>query len=248
MQRLKKLNGFQKILMVLMAAMVLVSTILYPVTMSQKGYLYKGELLKYRQEGENAVYTGSVYGTQTRFIVTADKAVTFQYGPVSYGPYTMREDPTAVPKNEMSPRPLTGVELLLGDEVIFRGGMTDFEGRVLAYGQEGGQEDSAEDDIGIDDYGYQNSVEPTTATILKLMRDPALTHKGAWWGWVAGVFCCVVTAISILFADELFRAQVSLQIRNVENIQPSDWEIFGRYATWIIFFFMALLAFFMGLQ
>ena len=43
------------------------------------------------------------------------------------------------------------------------------------------------------------------------------------------VFICVLNAVSILFADELFRWNLAFQIRNVDHAEPSDLEIAGRY-------------------
>ena len=48
--------------------------------------------------------------------------------------------------------------------------------------------------------------------------------------------------------DELFRWNLAFQIRNVENAEPSDWEIAGRYSGWTGMVIMALVIFIMGLQ
>ena len=52
-------------------------------------------------------------------------------------------------------------------------------------------------------------MEPSVSTILDLMDGPALTHKGAWLGWFGGVLICVIAALAMLFADELFRWNAS---------------------------------------
>ena len=38
-----------------------------------------------------------------------------------------------------------------------------------------------------------------------------------------------IWAISILFADELFRWHLSFRVWNADNLEPSDWELAGRY-------------------
>ena len=85
----------------------------------------------------------------------------------------------------------------------------------------------------------------TKSTILELMNDPELTHKGEWFG---AVFICVLNTISILFADELFRWNLAFRIRNVDYAEPSDWEIAGRYIGWTVLTIMALVFFIIGLQ
>ena len=90
--------------------------------------------------------------------------------------------------------------------------------------------------------------EPSLSTILELMGGPALTHKGDWLPYLLGVFLCTVTAVTILFADELFRFQLSFRVRDVENAEPTDLELFGRYVAWTVLPMAALVIFALGLQ
>ena len=66
--------------------------------------------------------------------------------------------------------------------------------------------------------------------------------------YLLGVFLCAVTAVTILFADELFRFQLSFRVRDVENAEPTDWELFGRYVAWTVLPIAALVIFALGLQ
>lgn len=245
MERIKELNGYQKGILVVVTAMLLVFTILYGVVTSQVGYSYKGALLVPSQEGENTVYAGKVYGVETRLTVTPEKTVELQYGEDSYGPYSIRVDSSAAPEGLDTSGNITGLELLRGDEVLFRGAVVDLGDSHLLYNQDGsiaGVQGSYEDSYGGEE------IEPSVSNVLDLLKGPELTHKGTWIGWAAGVFCCVVTALTILFADELFRFQLIFSIRNVEDAEPSEWEIMGRYITWTVIPIMALVVFIMGLQ
>ena len=80
------------------------------------------------------------------------------------------------------------------------------------------------------------------------MNDPELTHKGEWFAWFGALFICALNAISILFADELFRWNLAFRIRNADHAEPSDWEIAGRYIGWTVLSIMALVLFIIGLQ
>ena len=91
-------------------------------------------------------------------------------------------------------------------------------------------------------------MEPSASTILTLMSGPQLTHKGSWAVWIGGVLICAVTAISILFADELFRFALAFRIRDAEQAEPSDWEMTGRYISWTILPLITLWLFIQGLQ
>ena len=54
--------------------------------------------------------------------------------------------------------------------------------------------------------------------------------------------------LSILFADELFRWHLSFRVWNADNLEPSDWELAGRYISWTVLCVTALVVFVIGLQ
>ena len=76
----------------------------------------------------------------------------------------------------------------------------------------------------------------------------AMTHKGVWPLWACGVLLCALTAVSILFADELFRLGLALRIRDADCAQPSGLEIAGRYLSWTVLPAVALAVFVAGLK
>ena len=77
--------------------------------------------------------------------------------------------------------------------------------------------------------------EPDVYTILELMGQPELTNKGEWPLYLLGVFISVVSAVTILFADELFRLSLIFTLRDWDRAEPSEFEIAGRYISWTIF-------------
>ena len=52
----------------------------------------------------------------------------------------------------------------------------------------------------------------------------------------------------MLFADELFRWHLSFRVWNADHLEPSDWELAGRYISWTVLCVMALVLFIVGLQ
>lgn len=75
-----------------------------------------------------------------------------------------------------------------------------------------------------------------------------LTHKGSWLAWASCVMFCIITMLSILYADELFYWKLSFSIRDYEKAEPSDWEITSRYVVWTVFSLLIMQLFYMGLQ
>jgi hypothetical protein len=91
-------------------------------------------------------------------------------------------------------------------------------------------------------------MEPSASTVLRLMEGPELTHKGEWFAWFGGLFISLITVVSILFADELFRLHLVFRVRDVELVEPSDWEIAGRYIGWTLMGVLVLATYIMGLK
>ena len=254
MGKIKSLNGYQKGILIFMIVMALIFAVIYPVTISRVGYRYNDTILVPTQENGKTIYTGKIQGEQAQFIVAEDKSIQFQYGDKSYGTYTMKEDPTAIPKDSELVEEMTGVEIRNGDELLFRGGVWDAGDFYWLYNEEGtldslGFSVYTSNGIELDENGNViDRMEPSASTIYELMNEPELTHKGEAMAWFGAVFICILNALTMLFADELFRWNLAFQIRNVEKAEPSDWEIAQRYIVWTAMTIIALVVFIMGLQ
>ena len=249
-ERVRALDGYQKAILCILVLMVLGFSVLYFTTVSRVGYAYKDTLLVPTEEGGNTVYSGEIDGMPSSFTVTPDKTVTFQYGITTYGPYTVIKDETAVPKG----RDGKGVEVRLGDEILFRGSAqktsyglwltnedgTSFHGNITI---------SSSNGIITDENGnIIDQMAPSVSTLLELVYGPELTHKGSLWIWFFCVVLCIASAVSILFADELFRWNLSFLVRYAYDAEPSDWEISSRYIGWTLETIFAFIFFIVGLQ
>ncbi len=255
MEKIKSLTRYQKGVLLLMLVMAILFWAVYFMTISRVGFAYKGAILVPGRESGNTIYSGKIKGQQARFTVSEDKTVVFQYGDKTYGPYTAKEDPAAIPTDEEMAEYMTGVELLQGDSVLFRGGVLEHSDGYWLYNEDGGTLHNVgityvtSDGIERDENGDAiDPVEPSALTVLHLMNGPKLTHKGEWLAWFGAVFLCVLNALLILFADKLFRWNLKFQIRDADRAEPSDWEIAGRYIGWTALAIMALVLFIMGLQ
>ena len=121
MDRIRELDSYQKCILCILALLVLGFGALYAVTISRVGYEYRDTILVPTQENGATVYSGEIGGVPASFTVTESKTVTYRYGDKTYGPYTVTEDPTAVPAGKYG----TGVEVRLDGKIIFRGSYND---------------------------------------------------------------------------------------------------------------------------
>lgn len=243
MRRIHSLNLYQKGILLLLAALILVFAVVYGVVSARIGYAYHDSILVPSEENGTTVYTGKISGESATFTVTAN-TVTFQLDDLFYGPYTVREDPTAIPADKEA-HSLTGIEILDGNEVFFRGGISYSENDFHLFSQDNTSPFTII--VSSDPIDVRELWEPSAYTILELLDGPELTHKGVWTFFFFGIFLSVLTALSLLFADELFRFSMHFRIANADSAEPSDWELIGRYISWTILAGMVIFVYIVGL-
>lgn len=254
-ERIRNLSGYQKAILLAMAAMVLVFSVVYLLTVRRVGYLYQGTILVPTQEDGATVYTGSIRNTAAQFRVTENQ-VTFRYGDTQYGPYTMESDPTAVPSQQDSEEGFVGIEIRDKGKVVFRGGVQKLQDHYFFIHSDGSSdlhnlyyEDAVTGVVYNAETGeVHDRMAPTIRDIYALLTTPPLTHKGEGMAWLAGVVICIVNAATLLFADELFHWKMSFLLRNAEGAEPSDWQLGQRFISWATLGILALVVFVLGLQ
>ena len=245
MERIRSLGRYQKGILILLAAMLLLFTALYPIILSREGFLYRDALLIPSEEGGNTVYAGKIEGQPASFTLYDDRSVQFRYGDSVYGPYTAKEAPDALQNLDLGDGAV-GVELRCGEELVFRGGVLRQGDGLMMFTADGSIYTGSNYNFVFGEVTDQNV--PSVSSILNVMAGPPLDHKGSWLGWVMGVIACILTAVDILFADELFRLHMAFHISRAEDAEPSDWEIAGRYIGWTVMPVIALVLFIIGLQ
>ena len=249
MNRFRELGRFPKILLIALLLMVVAFGGVYGITASRVGYLHNDEIFVPRQEHGVTLYEATVDGQDCVFTVTGD-TVTLVWGSKTYGPYTVREDPTAVPDGHPQ---MTGIEILDGQKVYFRGGVTDETTDFWLIGADGEQlftmtytlSDGTEMDMNGNPIDH---MKPVPYQIVSLLRGPELTHKGHWEVCFLGLVLAFITAVSILFADELFYLSICFRVENAETAEPSDWYITCRNFGWVFLTIMTGVILLMGLQ
>ena len=250
--RIKNLSLYQKGVLIVMLVMALVFTVFYPMTISRVGFEYKDTILVPKQEETRTVYTGKIQGEHAQFTVSKDGTVVFHHGDTLYGPYTVKLDATAIPKNSELSGIMKGVEIRQEEEILFRGGYAEVADIPFLYNEDGTVEGiglTVINGVQYDENGNKiDPMKPSLYTLVELTLNPELTHKGDWAIWFFGIILCIITAVSILFVDELFQFEMAFHIRNVDRLEPSEWELAGRYLSWTFLPILTLVIFIMGLE
>lgn len=253
MERIKELDRYQKGILLLLVLMAVAFLIIYSVTASRVGYRYQDSILVPEAQSDSTVYSGRIQGQDAAFTVSAN-SVTFRLGETEYGPYTVKKDPTAVPQGEDLKDSMTGIEVRKKDSIWFRGGVLDLGGNGRMLYREDGKTVfhftvSTGGGTMIDSDGnVVDPMEPSVHTILDLLEGPELEKKGHFGVWFLGLFFSGITAISIVFADELFRLRLSFRVADPYGLEPSDWEILSRHISWTVITGMTLVLYILGLQ
>ena len=235
----EEMSWFRRVLLIIMLAEIVGFGIATAVTVDRMGLEYDGGLLYPRTEGDVTWYEGRVDGEDAAFSVTPDGTVEYRWGEYVYGPYQVVEDPTALPEDFLGGQ---GVEIRQGEEVLFRGYrfsdmLFDENGEpfwaIRAYGHasdgtimvEGGQTISQEE--------YH---APGFSTLVQVVLEPELTHKGDVGLYLAVTFLALLNIVQILFPEALFKLSLLGRIRSVDidDAEPSSFYIAMEHIEWVV--------------
>lgn len=252
MERIRELDRYPKLLLLLLVVMAVGFGAVYGFVTSRVGFAYCDAILVPRTEGGLTLYEGTIDGSDALFTVGTD-TVTFRLGSKTYGPYTAREDPTAVTDEGLLAVGSTGVEILEDGRPFFRGSVTELDGELMLLSGDGApivtSTATLSDGTVVDGDGNIVDVHaPDAGTILRLLRGPEPEHRGHWPVYLVTLFFSAATAVSILFADELFRYGLSFRVRDPDRAEPSDWELASRTIGWTFLTGVILCGYWMGLR
>lgn len=253
MEQLKSLPRYRKVLLWCLAGMLVIFALVYGYVSSRWGYEYQNAILLPKSQGDTTIYSGKVQGKPAIFTVDSGQgSVTFSYDGKTYGPYVAMEDPTAIPREYAGYEDFTGVELRLGDETVFRGYLfLGADGPVyftedgtgpavtITYTSDGVEYDS--------DGNVVDPMEPGVYTLLELLYGLELSHKGQWGIFLLAVVISAVLAVSMVYAEDIFYLNLSFQLRNPADAEPSDWLLARWNIGWAVCCGLTLFVYIAGL-
>lgn len=249
-QKWPELSIGQKVIFCIQIVLIVLFLILYSTVGNQKILRYQNASLRCTVDGETVTYSGRVNGDATSFSITGT-TVEYRRGARAIT-YTVTEDPSAIPAKESMDldsdilyQKMSGVEVRKDGEVLFRGGWVPFSSTLVLYNEDGSTTFPGSTII----YSSTGAglEDPGASTILRILYQPSVIQRANFLGLFCGILLCIVNMVSLLYADSIFRWNLRFRIRNAEDAEPSEWELFSRWIAWFGCTVLAVVCFILGL-
>lgn len=225
MKNWRSLERLQQVLLVIIAAMFVLFTMLYPILNTRKGVAWRDTLLLRTQAGENTVYTGRIREQKAVFTVSPGGVVSCMWDGAEGETYTVVPDETAAPEDSLWPE--RGVEIRRGDEAIFRG-----DWGPIAHAN----------DIVLRGGSYSDDMR----LAVLLTQSPVLTSRGSWALYGGGAGLSLLALALILLSEPLFQLRMAFRVRDPYGVEPSAWGLLSRRLLWIFLTGCALACYIWG--
>ncbi len=259
------LTLFQRIILLVLAAMFLFFGGLYAWRHAHPGVFYDGratsdQFLTFSEEGGVRRYTGAVDAQSAEFIVDGDQ-VTYRSGDRTYGPYQVLRDDSVLPADSDGIISRVGVRVLRGEETVFEGGCiypsdsingSWYEDLVwsdgtpydtsLGFGFVSTTSGFIFDNEGDEEEFYA----PRLSAVILLALGPTLSCRGSWGLYILAAVLSVAVAAYTLYYQQLLRWQVRWYVRDWANAEPSDWMMFGALIGILVLTGMVLMLYVTG--
>ena len=231
---------FQKVILMILAAMIVLFGVLTGVSRAHKGVLFEETLLKVSAAAEQAVYSGEAHGDPVTITVTpgsgSKTTVEFVIGDRFHDICTVEYPLENIRTSRGDTVP--GIRVLKNGAVLFEGGYDQNE-EYGWYDQDGIRTPMFHIGavVGNDPWsGY----ETTAVSVMRFAQGPELTARGSWLLYFLMVFLTLLLALAMAFPMTLFYIQHACDVRDPE---PSDFYLGMQRAGWCIYPILLLIGY-----
>ena len=245
-------SKFQKIMLLVLAAMLIFFSVQLAITSAHKGVEFEDALLNVAESAEKTLYSGTAHGEYVEIVVTRDGAVTtvtYRIGTRSEDIYTVETGLSAV-KTSFN-RYLPGVRISRGASVVFEGGWDadysdDFFIGGMLYDLNG--EPTALPLLELHDTiagDYWYNWQPSLSSVLHFVRGAELTARGDFRLFAMALVLLGMAAVLTAFPTELFHLKYRWDVKDPE---PTEFYYGMTYLAAILLACCALGAFIAALR
>lgn len=224
---------FQKIVLLILAAMAVLFAVLTAVSRSQKGAYFEETLLRPSYPAGNVtVYAGKAHGTPVDITVTRDSetrtAVEFLIEGV-LDDVCVVEYPLAPIRTERGTT-ADGIRITKNGKLLFEGGYSP-EDTYGWYRPDGAHDMDGFITVRPGTQDPWNGFEVDRSAALRFALGPELESRGSWALYFLMLFCTFFVALDAAFPMTVFYLQHCCDVRDPE---PSDFYLACQKAGWVV--------------
>ncbi len=216
---------YQKIILILLAAMTVIFAIWTGINRAHDGVLFCETLLKVSTQGDATVYSGRVYGTGVTITCREEsgtKYINFSADGEYYANCRV-EYPGGTIKTEYGTE-VDRIKIIRNDKVLFSGGY-DPNPEVNAYAHYFNEDGTWDTDAMVSVHGYSssnpwNGFEFDRTDIMRFANGPSHSARGSWGFYFITLFVTAICALAIAFPETSFYISHFLSVRDPE---PTDF-------------------------
>lgn len=225
---------FQKIILLLLAAMAVLFAVLTAVIRLEQGAYFEEALLRPSSPTQNVtVYTGKAHGTQVAITVTreSDTRATVEFLIEGVLDDVCVVDYPLAPIRTERWTTVDGVRITKNGKLLFQGGYGS--GDTYGWYRTDGTWDGTGSITvrgGTNDPWYDFEVDRSMA--LRFARGPALESRGSWGMYFLLLFLTLLLALDVAFPMSLFYLQHCCDVLDPE---PTDFYLASQKVSWVVF-------------
>lgn len=226
----EKRTGFQKNVLLVLAAMILLFGVLNVVSLFRKGVTFEGTLLRIQAEENRTTYYGKIHGDEVSVIVrTEDMQVEYLVEDRVHDVYSV-EYPLDVMQTQYGS--VSGIRILKNDKILFEGGYDPQQEFASWFDQNGEWDPGICITYGTSGGNLSAPEELSRGNVMYFLNGPDVVHRGS-----IGLYLLVVLMTLLLMLDVacplvLFKLQHMLDVRDPE---PTDFYIGMQRVGWVIY-------------
>jgi len=217
-----KLPLSRRILCIVNAVLIPIFLIIY-LTYGNKAVIRFNSDLLLAEKGENEIFfSGEIKGKPAELTLFSDAVLQYTLDGVEYGPFTLVDDPTAVPPDsDLAVSTFyVGIEIREDGEPIFRGGYHDYMTGILLVHNDGTF------------YSEPAPGEPDLHLIFHFLRAGNIVRQGNWIFFLVASLFVALTLLTGFFKEPFFRAHMPLTKEEKELQAQEKVPLLRKVLSW----------------
>lgn len=226
---------FQKSVLIILAAMIVVFGVVNGFNQTREGILFRDKFLRREEVTDADCFTGKVEGesvTILRWYGGEDGArtITLRVGERIRDTYTVYQGEPMISLNDtISGLQVPTVRITKNDGVIFEGGYQESSGVFFT-------SDGKFSAVTIDGTMYGSGADPwedytvPKSFLMDMVLGPTLVTRGNWGLYALTVLLTVMTMVDVAYPDTLFRWRYRWRVKNPE---PTDDYRSMQHLGWV---------------